>query len=191
MRPSPHFFLPEGGAALFVFCGPRERRQGRGVWYQGEAAAPKACPCRATAGLLSFPAAPPAKKNEHHGGEADRPPRALGVGGVRGGVECAPGGEVFCASFRSWQFDVLSPVKSGAARRPEEGAAAARGGEADRAPCAEGVGGMGGVEMRERQGRRASARAAADTTRTRTRVEVRGRCLRVPPDGPPVLRLLR
>lgn len=72
------------------------------------------------------------------------PPRPW-RGGVRGGVECAPGGEVFCASFRSWQFDVLSPVKSGAARRPEEGAAAARRGEADKAPCAEGVGGMGGV----------------------------------------------
>ena len=37
------------------------------------------------------------------------PPRPW-RGGVRGGVECAPGGEVFCASARFWLFDALSSI---------------------------------------------------------------------------------
>ena len=150
LAPLPIFFLAERGRRLLLLRG-QGGRQGRGVWYRGGAAALAgfvlAAPTRA---VRSFPTTPTPRKCFAPRRRSQPAPLHRRRGGVRGGIECAPGGEVFCASTRLWLFDALSPVRSGAVRRPEEGVAAARGGEADGAPRAPGVGGMGDVECSAR-----------------------------------------
>ena len=142
----PTFFWAERGG-VFCLCAAKEEGRGAACGTGAEPPRPQGLPLPPRRGPCDLFPPPPRQGNVlHHGGEADRPPRAP-RGGVRGGVECARGAEVFCASARFWLFDALSPVRSGAVRRPEEGSAAARGGEADRAPRAPGVGGMGGVGL--------------------------------------------
>ena len=101
MRPS-YIFLGGEGAASFVFARPRRKAGARHVVPGRSRRARRACPCRPDAGRAIFSRRPRAQGNVlHRGGEADRPPRAP-RGGVRGGVGCARGAEVFCASAWSW-----------------------------------------------------------------------------------------
>ena len=96
----PHIFFGGEGAASFAFARPRRKAGARHVVPRRSRRARRACPCRPDAGRAIFSRRPRAK--EMFCTAEAKPTGPPACGGVRGGVGCAPGGEVFCASAWSW-----------------------------------------------------------------------------------------
>ena len=140
LRPS-YIFLGGEGAASFVFARPRRKAGARHVVPGRSRRARRACPCRPDAGRAIFSRRPRAKRKCLAPRRRSRPAPPRGARGGKGGRWMRPRRGGLLRLRLVLAFDALSPVRSGAVRRPEEGVAAARGGEADRAPRVRGEGG--------------------------------------------------
>ena len=100
MRPSHIFFWRRGGG-VFCFCAAKEEGKGAACGTGAEPPRPQGLPLPPRRGPCDLFPPPPRQEKMSCTAEA-KPTGPPACGGVRGGVGCAPGGEVFCASAWSW-----------------------------------------------------------------------------------------
>lgn len=181
--PLPPFFLAERGRR-FCFSQAKGGRQGRGVWYQGGAAAPAGLALAdPTARLRFFFAAPaPRKMFSTTAAKPSGPPAPPAWGG-KGGRWVRPrrGGLLrlrLVLAFRCFVFCVIGRGATTGGRNRRGPRSRRR-----RSPPRPAWGVWGASGWTGALGRRARARAAADTTRRERETEEGGGICAVAPGG--------